>query len=153
RRRPARPPRRGDPQRIPVPGRAAPGAARLAAPLRDEGQKGDPDSPQSHKGRTRRNAMIKPTAPPFLSLLCISLCSLCLCGESVRAHDWPQMRGPEQTGVSRDKNLPDSFDTDPDAKDNNLIWRQPYGGRTTPGIMNGRVYIIAPSNEGVTADE
>jgi outer membrane protein assembly factor BamB len=63
------------------------------------------------------------------------------------------MRGPEQTGVSRDKNLPDSFDPDPDAKDNNLIWRQPYGGRTTPAILNGRVYVIAPSNEGVTADE
>jgi outer membrane protein assembly factor BamB len=63
------------------------------------------------------------------------------------------MRGPEQNGVSRDKNLPDSFDPDPDAKDNNLIWKQPYGGRSTPVIMNGRVYVINPTTEGVTEEE
>jgi outer membrane protein assembly factor BamB len=96
--------------------------------------------------------MIKPTAPPLL-LLWAALGALCLCGEAARAHDWPEMRGPEQTGVSRDKNLPADFDPDPDAKDNNLIWRQPVGGRTTPVIMNGRVYVIAPTNEGVTPEE
>src|SRR4051812_48078335 len=37
------------------------------------------------------------------------------------AHDWPEMRGPEQNGVSRDKNLPESFSTNPDDKDSNII--------------------------------
>jgi len=72
---------------------------------------------------------------------------------SARAEDWYQWRGPEQNGVSRDKNLPDSFSPDPDDKDNNLVWKQPYGGRSTPGVMNHRVYVINPTNEGVSPEE
>jgi outer membrane protein assembly factor BamB len=63
------------------------------------------------------------------------------------------MRGPEQNGVSRDKNLPASFSPDPKAANNNLIWKQPYGGRTTPVVLNGRVYVINPTTEGVTEQE
>src|SRR5437867_10032287 len=65
------------------------------------------------------------------------------------SHDWPQMRGPEQTGVSREKNLPESFSPDETETDHNLLWKQPYGGRTTPIVMNGRVYVINPTTEGV----
>jgi outer membrane protein assembly factor BamB len=70
-----------------------------------------------------------------------------------RAHDWPEMRGPEQNGVSRDKGLPDHFSANPNDPDNNLIWKQPYGGRSTPVIMNGRVYVINPTTEGVSEQE
>ncbi|HKI32690.1 MAG TPA: PQQ-binding-like beta-propeller repeat protein, partial [Gemmataceae bacterium] len=67
--------------------------------------------------------------------------------------DWPEMRGPEQNGVARDKNLPDSFSPDPNDKDGNLIWKQPFGGRSTPVVMNGRVFVINPTTEGVSAEE
>jgi outer membrane protein assembly factor BamB len=70
-----------------------------------------------------------------------------------RAEDWAHWRGPEQTGVSRDTDLPDRWSADPAAPDNNLIWKSPYGGRTTPIIQNGHVYIINASGDGIDQQE
>lgn len=70
------------------------------------------------------------------------LCALCvLCGESAAA-DWYHWRGPQQTGVSPEKDLPDSWSADPNAANSNLVWKAPYGCRSTLLVMNGRVYII-----------
>jgi outer membrane protein assembly factor BamB len=70
-----------------------------------------------------------------------------------RADDWANWRGPEQNGVSRDVDLPDHFSINPAAPDSNVIWKQPYGGRSTPLVLNGRVYIIDDSGEGVNEQE
>jgi outer membrane protein assembly factor BamB len=43
-----------------------------------------------------------------------------------------------QNGYSAETNLPASFS--PDGQ--NLVWKAPFGGRTTPIIQGGRVYII-----------
>jgi hypothetical protein len=43
-----------------------------------------------------------------------------------------------QTGVSSEKGLPSKWSPDGE----NLVWKAPYGGRTTPIVMNGRVYFI-----------
>jgi outer membrane protein assembly factor BamB len=43
-----------------------------------------------------------------------------------------------QTGVSPEKGLPSKWSPDGE----NLVWKAPYGGRTTPVVMNGRVYFI-----------
>lgn len=59
-----------------------------------------------------------------------------------QAGDWYSWRGPEQTGVSREKDLPDKFSLDPKAGASNLLWKAPYNCRSTPLVMNGRVYII-----------
>src|SRR6266568_3315931 len=53
---------------------------------------------------------------------------------SSQAGDWTHWRGPEQTGVSREKDLPNRWSPNPKAENNNLIWKQPYGGRSTPII-------------------
>jgi outer membrane protein assembly factor BamB len=87
-----------------------------------------------------------------LAFLVFSLCSLCLCGETFAA-DWVHWRGPEQNGVSREVDLPDRFSPNPKAPNNNLIWTQPYGGRSTPLVMNGRVYIIDDASEGINEQE
>src|SRR5947209_940106 len=47
-------------------------------------------------------------------------------------HDWYKWRGPEDDGVSREKNLPDTWSPDAKAENNNLVWRKPVGGRTVP---------------------
>ncbi len=60
--------------------------------------------------------------------------------------DWTHWRGPLQTGYSPEKNLPDDWDPRTVGK-NNLIWKQPYGCRSTPLVMNGRVYISGADNE------
>jgi len=60
-----------------------------------------------------------------------------------RAEDWVHWRGPLQTGASADTNLPEKFSLDPKAADNNLIWTKPYGCRSTPVILNGRLFILS----------
>src|SRR5262245_41947763 len=91
--------------------------------------------------------MLRP--PLLLLLLCYAWCSLCFCGEYPAA-EWTQWRGPEQNGVSRDKGLPDSFNPD---TNENIVWKAPVGGRSTPVIMNGRVYLIGYSGSDVTTQE
>jgi outer membrane protein assembly factor BamB len=59
-----------------------------------------------------------------------------------RGSDWANWRGPTQNGVATDTNLPEKFSLNAQAPDSNLIWRVPYGGRSTPLVMNGRVYLI-----------
>ncbi|HEX5269311.1 MAG TPA: PQQ-binding-like beta-propeller repeat protein [Gemmataceae bacterium] len=80
----------------------------------------------------------------FLSLVMV----LCAAGTAA-AEDWYQWRGPEENGVSREKNLPDKWS----AAGENLVWKQPYGGRTVPIVMNGRVYVINDSGEGISEQE
>jgi outer membrane protein assembly factor BamB len=81
----------------------------------------------------------------------LSLLLLCGAATGAVAGDWPFWRGPEQTGVSRDTNLPDTFNLGP--KPNNVIWRAPYGGITTPIVLNNRVYIINKVGEDESQQE
>ena len=81
---------------------------------------------------------------PFLALaLLSSLCSLCLGGKPGFAADWIHWRGPEQTGLSREKDLPDSFDPNAKPGDGGVVWKQPFGGRSAPLVMKGRLYTIS----------
>ena len=69
-----------------------------------------------------------------------------------RASDWYQWRGPEQNGVSREKNLPDHWSPDGD----NVVWTNDCGGMSSPIVMNGKVYTITrvgevPAGQGATA--
>ena len=68
----------------------------------------------------------------------------------VQANDWAHWRGPEHTGVSRETGLPDTWSADPKE---NLVWKAPHGGRSTPIVQNGRVYIINVAGSGVTTQE
>ncbi|MCI0638295.1 MAG: PQQ-like beta-propeller repeat protein [Gemmataceae bacterium] len=69
------------------------------------------------------------------------------------AADWTHWRGPWQTGVSPETGLPDKFSPDPADPDNNLVWKAPYGCRSTSLILNGRVYIINNVGRAVTEQE
>ena len=63
--------------------------------------------------------------------------SMLLAGAAV-AGDWTSWRGPEQTGVSREKGLVDDWSLEPRK---NVKWVSDIGGRATPVVMNGRVYL------------
>jgi outer membrane protein assembly factor BamB len=69
------------------------------------------------------------------------------------AGDWPSWRGPEQTGVSRERDLPDKFSLDPKDEKSNLLWTAPYSCRSTPLVLNGRVYLISHVGEGLREQE
>jgi outer membrane protein assembly factor BamB len=73
--------------------------------------------------------------------------------DTARAHDWAFWRGPQQNGVSTEKDLPASFLLDPKDPASNLVWKVPYGCRSTPIVMNGRVYLNNRAGEGVHEQE
>jgi outer membrane protein assembly factor BamB len=53
--------------------------------------------------------------------------------------DWPQWRGPEQNGISRETGLVDSWDPEGE----NLLWaNEELAGRSTPIVMRGKLYTI-----------
>src|SRR5262249_46579202 len=94
-----------------------------------------------------------PTAARFLVLLFLSVLSVLSVDNCCFSPDWVQSRGPINTGVAFEKDLPDKFDP---ATGENILWKAPYAGRTTPVVMNGRVYIIQgfnPTGQKVTEQE
>lgn len=66
-----------------------------------------------------------------------------------QAGDWWNWRGPAEDGYSNEKDLPDTWSPDPEAANNNLVWKAPYGSRSTPIVMNGRVFFINYSSKKV----
>src|SRR5262249_27292955 len=114
-------------------------------------------SPQRHKehegrvtneGRSMSKLSRLARTPELLFLS--SLCVLCAFVVNSPAGDWAHWRGPEQTGVSAEKGLPDSFNPEDGT---NVVWKAPYGGRSTPIVMHGRVFIINDSGKGKTEQE
>lgn len=56
--------------------------------------------------------------------------------------DWPSWRGPEQNGISREKNLVSEWDPK-GGEGSNLLWKnEELGGRSTPIVMNGKLYTV-----------
>jgi outer membrane protein assembly factor BamB len=68
------------------------------------------------------------------------------------AADWIHWRGPEQNGHSLEKGLPGEFDPDAGEK-GNVIWKQPFGGRSAPLVMAGKLYILQGTGEGLYEGE
>ena len=54
------------------------------------------------------------------------------------AADWPSWRGPSQNGVSMEEGLVSKWSVDGE----NLVWKADFIGRSTPIVLNGRVYVI-----------
>ncbi len=76
-----------------------------------------------------------------------------LLGGSASAADWAYWRGPQQNGVSLEKDLPSHISLDPSDPESNLIWKSPFGGRDTPIILNNRLYYIDAIGDGVDTRE
>lgn len=68
---------------------------------------------------------------------------------TAQAKDWPSWRGPQQNGSSPESAI--VTDWSPDGK--NLLWKVPVGGRSTPVILNNRLYAIGPVGTGVGRQE
>ena len=88
--------------------------------------------------------------PPRRFLTLIVLFSALSAPSAVKSADWVHWRGPEQNGYSKEKGLPNEFGVDQPGKDG-LIWKQPYGGRSSPLLLKGRLYAIGGNvNHAVT---
>ncbi len=71
---------------------------------------------------------------------------------SAKAVDgWLNWRGPLQTGVSLEKNLPDSIDPEGESH----LWSYPVKGGGAPVIADGRVYVFGyyEENDGTLVEE
>src|SRR3954469_16462890 len=54
------------------------------------------------------------------------------------AADWTNWRGPGARGFSPETGLPSTWSPEGE----NLVWKAPYGTRSTPLVMKGRVFFI-----------
>lgn len=64
-------------------------------------------------------------------------------------NDWTEWRGPARDGISPEKGLPSSWSP----TGQNLAWKAPYGGRSAPIVMNGRVYLQNTAGKGADEQE
>jgi outer membrane protein assembly factor BamB len=63
--------------------------------------------------------------------------------------DWTDWRGPLRDGISPEKNLPVKWSPAGD----NLAWKAPYGGRSTPIVMGDRLFLQNSVGKGETLQE
>lgn len=73
--------------------------------------------------------------PRFVAMLLITLA----CSSQVRADDWPQWRGPDRNGISKEKGLLQTWPADGPA----LRWKATNigTGYSSPSVVRGRVYL------------
>jgi outer membrane protein assembly factor BamB len=67
--------------------------------------------------------------------------------------NWSFWRGPEQDGVSRERDLPEKWSLSSKVKENNLVFASNYGSITTPIVQDGQVYLIGKTGDGPTLQE
>lgn len=63
-----------------------------------------------------------------------------ICGNELRADNWPQFRGPSGLGLSAETRLPESWG-DPDGS--NVVWKSPLvgEGHASPIVWQDRVFV------------
>jgi outer membrane protein assembly factor BamB len=87
----------------------------------------------------------------------LSAAVLLVVGVSVQAQgprrvamgDWPELRGPQRDGISRETGLPERWALNGE----NFLWRAPYGGRSSPIVLGNRVYVQNPTGRGADLRE
>ncbi len=67
----------------------------------------------------------------------------------VSVGDWPEVRGPQRDGVSRETGLPERWSPG----GTNLLWRVPFGGRSTPVVVGNRLYVQNPAGRDAELQE
>ena len=65
------------------------------------------------------------------------------------AGDWPTWRGPNQDGTSTETGLISTWSPEGE----NLLWQAAFIGRSTPIVLNDRVYVIGRVGKDITEQE
>ncbi|HEX6185696.1 MAG TPA: PQQ-binding-like beta-propeller repeat protein [Pyrinomonadaceae bacterium] len=87
--------------------------------------------------------------PGIQTLLTLLLLLLPPAAAPAAAADWAEWRGPARDGISREKGLPAKWSP----AGENLAWKAPYGGRSTPVVMANRVYLWNGAERGERLQE
>lgn len=65
------------------------------------------------------------------------------------AFDWPEWRGPSRDGRSAETNLPSNWSP----AGENLAWRAPIGGRSSPVAFGNRLYLLTTAGDPAMTQE
>ena len=79
----------------------------------------------------------------------VLMCFFCILTTNINSADWPHWRGPNQNGTSSEIGLIDRWEESGDQ----LLWKADFVGRSTPIVMNDRVYVIGRSGHEITEQE
>ncbi|MCH2613873.1 MAG: PQQ-binding-like beta-propeller repeat protein, partial [Opitutales bacterium] len=93
----------------------------------------------------------RPLAGIAFSFLVAALIIFIPEAEAKKVDGWLNWRGPLQTGVSLEKNLPDSIEPDGESH----LWSYPVKGGGTPVFADGRAYVFGyhEENDGKLVEE
>ena len=97
----------------------------------------------------RTRVTLKAVLYLFGILIGIGLCTPLIGFNNALASDWPSWRGPNQDGSSSQTGLISSWSLDGE----NLIWKADFMGRSTPIVLNGRVFVIGRVGSDITEQE
>jgi outer membrane protein assembly factor BamB len=95
--------------------------------------------------------MLQRSSARFLwfASLTLAFASLTLAQQLGSVGDWPDWRGPDRDGVSREKGLPEKWSL----TGQNLAWKANYGGRSTPVVLGDHLYLQNTASKGETEQE
>jgi outer membrane protein assembly factor BamB len=93
--------------------------------------------------------MLRKLALPVALFLIVAASLLAQGPRRVAVGDWPEMRGPNRDGLSRETGLISTWALNGE----NFLWRVPYGGRSAPIVMGNRVYVQNPASRGTGLQE
>ena len=93
----------------------------------------------------------------MMKKVCMAMALLLATGLSLSAQgsravpigDWPELRGPNRDGVSRETGLLDRWTLNGE----HFLWRAPHGGRSAPVVWGNRVYVQNPVGRGAELRE
>src|SRR5450631_3406388 len=86
---------------------------------------------------------------PRCAFLVLCFSSVAIAQQTGAVGDWPDWRGPDRNGVSREKGLPEKWSP----AGQNLAWKAPYGGRSTPVVLGAHLYLQNSAGKGETQQE
>src|ERR1700722_8947780 len=87
---------------------------------------------------------------PMLKMLPVVLLSGLAFGQrKIALGDWPDQRGPNRDGISKETGLPEKWTVNGDG----MLWRAPYGGRSAPVIVGNHLYVQNPVGRGAEEQE
>src|SRR5467141_580545 len=92
------------------------------------------------------SSMRPPLKPLTLSLI---LFTSALAQQIGSVGDWPDWRGPDRDGTSKEKGLPEKWSL----AGQNLAWKAPYGGRSTPIVPGDHLYLQNTAGKEETEQE
>lgn len=72
------------------------------------------------------------------------IAAIALFAAAAHADNWPQWRGPNNDGISTEKNLPTQW-----SKDKNVVWKfdLPGQGSSTPAVWGERIFLTAQDEQ------